>query len=200
MATVLGGSTPMTACPGSSPSGVAYSWLRLPRAVAKHAAHAVHRHRVPREPDQPPGGARLGIGRWVGAMRETDGEVVRRRRVLAEVGDGGDDLGELIWVFKVGREETVVPGGPAQRLDVAGEARDPHRHSGLLHWSGQELDALDGVVAAAVVHRRTGPGDGEDLKRLVQHLASQPIIELLAGLGQLAAEAVAAETDTEGEA
>jgi hypothetical protein len=55
-------------------------------------------------------------------------------------------------------------------------------------------------VAAAVVHRRTGPGGGEDLQCLVQHLASQPIIKLLAGLGQLAAEAVAAETDTEGEA
>jgi hypothetical protein len=120
--------------------------------------------------------------------------------VLAEVGDGGDDLGELIGVFKVGREETVVAGGPTQRLDVAGESRDPHRHSGLLNWSGQELDALDGVVAAAVVHRRTRPGDGEDLERLVQQLASRPIIELLASLGQLAAEAVAAETDTEGEA
>jgi hypothetical protein len=31
-------------------------------------------------------------------------------------------------------------------------------------------------------------------------MASRPIIELLASLGQLAAEAVAAETDTEGEA
>jgi hypothetical protein len=35
---------------------------------------------------------------------------------------------------------------------------------------------------------------------LVEHLASQPVIELLAGLGQLAAEAVAAETHAEGEA
>jgi hypothetical protein len=168
-------------------------------AVADHV-YTVHRHCVPRGLDQPPGGASLGVGRWVGARRETDGVVVRRRRVLAELGDGGDDLGELIWVFEVGREAAVVAGGPAQRLDVAGESGGPHRHSGLLNWSGQELDALDGVVAAAVVHRRTGPGDGEDLQCLVEHLASQPVIELLVGLGQLAAEAVAAEADAEGEA
>jgi hypothetical protein len=34
----------------------------------------------------------------------------------------------------------------------------------MLNWSGQELGAVDGVVVAAVVHRRTGPGDGEDLQ------------------------------------
>jgi hypothetical protein len=84
--------------------------------------------------------------------------------VLAEVSDGGDDLGELIGVFEVGREEAVVAGGPAQRLEVAGESRDPHRHPGMLNWSGQELNAVNGAVAAAVVHRRTGPGDGEDLE------------------------------------
>jgi hypothetical protein len=55
-------------------------------------------------------------------------------------------------------------------------------------------------VLAAVVHRLTGPGGGEDLQCLVEHLASQPVIELLAGLGQLAAEAVTAEADAEGEA
>ena len=140
------------------------------------------------------------VGRRVDPRRETDGEVVRRRRALAEIGDGGDDLGELIGVFKVGREETVVPGGPTQRFDVAGESRDPHRHPGLLHWSGQKLDALDGVVLAAVVHRLTGPGGGEDLQCLVEYLASQPIIELFAGFGQLAAEAVATETHAEGQA
>jgi hypothetical protein len=30
--------------------------------------------------------------------------------VLAEIGDGGDDLGELIRVFEVGREDADVPG------------------------------------------------------------------------------------------
>jgi hypothetical protein len=62
------------------------------------------------------------------------------------------------------------------------------------------LDALDGVVLAAVVDRLTGPGGGEDLECLVEHLASQPVIELFAGFGQLAAEAVAAQADAEGEA
>jgi hypothetical protein len=34
----------------------------------------------------------------------------------------------------------------------------------MLNWSGGKLDAVDGAVLAAVVHRRTGPGDGEDLE------------------------------------
>jgi len=29
---------------------------------------------------------------------------------VAEVGDGGDDFGELVRVFKIVREEAVVPG------------------------------------------------------------------------------------------
>jgi hypothetical protein len=85
-------------------------------------------------------------------------------------------------------------------LDVSGESRGPHRHPRPLHRSGQELDAVDGVVLAAVVDRRIGPGGGESLECLVEHLASQPVLELLAGFGQLAAEAVAAEADAEGEA
>jgi hypothetical protein len=50
--------------------------------------------------------------------------------VLAEVGDGGDDLGELIGVFKVGREEPswraarrsglTLPGNPATHTGTPG--------------------------------------------------------------------------------
>jgi hypothetical protein len=47
-----------------------------------------------------------------------------------------------------------LPGNPATHTGTPG----------ILNWAGQELDAVDGVVAAAVVHRRTGPGDGEDLE------------------------------------
>ena len=83
---------------------------------------------------------------------------------LAETGDGGDDVGELVRVLEIDREEAVVPGGAAQRFDVAGKSRDPHRHAGPLHRSGQEGDAVDGVVPAVVVHRLAGPRGGEDLQ------------------------------------
>jgi hypothetical protein len=190
----------MTGMPGQQLSGIAYSWLRLPpgRREARRAPRPARLLRAETPPStrwRPPWRRAPGRCR-VGGRRRCR----TARRVLAEVRDGGDDFGELIWVFEVGREEAVVPGGPAQRSDVAGKSRDPHRHPGLRHRSGQALDAVDGVVLAAVVDRRTGPGGGENLGCLVEQLASQPVIELLAGFGQLAAEAVAAEADAEGEA
>jgi len=55
-------------------------------------------------------------------------------------------------------------------------------------------------VLAVVVHAPAGPGSGEDLQRFIEHLAAPPVIELLAGRRQLAAEMVAAQADAEGEA
>jgi hypothetical protein len=55
-------------------------------------------------------------------------------------------------------------------------------------------------MLAVVVHAPAGPGSGEDLQRFVEHLAAPPVIELLAGRGQLAAEMVAAQADAEGAA
>ena len=82
--------------------------------------------------------------------------------MLAEAGDGCGDLGELVGVLKVDREEAVVPGGPAQRPDLAGEPRDPDRHP-LPHWPGKELNPVDGVVLAVVVHALARPGSSENL-------------------------------------
>ena len=120
----------MTACPGNGHQALPTHGSGCPRAVAEHAPYTVHRHRVPRELDQPPGGAGLRLGPRVGAGWETDCEVVRGRRVLAEVGDGGDDLGELIWVFEVGRKKPswraarrsglLLPGNPATHTGTPG--------------------------------------------------------------------------------
>lgn len=51
-----------------------------------------------------------------------------------------------------------------------------------------------------MVHRLTRPRGGEDLHRLVEHQAAQPVIALLAGPGEIAAIAVAAEAYPEGKA
>jgi hypothetical protein len=148
---------------------------------------------------QPPGGACGGVGGGVGAGRQRDRDVIRRGRVLAQAGDGGGDLGELAGIREVDREEPVVAGGAAQRPGFPGEPGDPDRHAGPLHRAGEELDAVDGVTRAAMVHRPAGPGGGEDLQRLIQHLAALPVVELLAGCGELGAEAVAAQPGPEGE-
>jgi hypothetical protein len=79
--------------------------------------------------------------------------------VLAQAGDGGGGLGELAGVLKVDREEAVVAGA---RPDLDREPRAPDRHP-LPHWPGKELDPVDGVVLAVVVHALTRPGSGEDL-------------------------------------
>jgi hypothetical protein len=55
-------------------------------------------------------------------------------------------------------------------------------------------------VVAAVMHDFARPCGGEDVQRLVEHLASDPVVKLLAGLGELAAEPVAADADAQGEA
>lgn len=82
----------------------------------------------------------------------------------AEIGEGVGDVGELVGMFEIDREEPVVPGGAADRFDVAGESRGPYRHAGELNRSGKEGDAVDGVVPAVVVHRLAGPRGGEDLQ------------------------------------
>ena len=94
-------------------------------------------------------------------------------------------------MLEVDREEAVVPGGPAHRLDVAGEPRDPYRDAGSLHGPGEKLDVVDRVVVAVVVvHRLTAPGGGDDLQCLVEPLAPNPVVDLLAGLRELAREPV----------
>jgi hypothetical protein len=55
-------------------------------------------------------------------------------------------------------------------------------------------------VLAAVVHRLTRPRGLEDLERLVEHPCAPPVVELLAGDRELAAEHVTAEADTERQA
>lgn len=100
---------------------------RLYRAVAEYASHLVERHCFRRELRQPPGGARLGVGRRIGAGWEGDGDVVRGRLSLADIGDGGDDVGELVRLFEIDREEAVVPGGAAQWLTLPGS---PAAHTG----------------------------------------------------------------------
>jgi GntR family transcriptional regulator/MocR family aminotransferase len=52
-------------------------------------------------------------------------------------------------------------------------------------------------VLASVVHWRARPGRRQDLQRLVEHACAPPVVELLAGDGELAGEAVAAEADPE---
>ncbi len=47
------------------------------------------------------------------------------------------------------------------------------------------------------MHWLAGPGGGEDLQRLVEHLAALPVVKLLAGRGELGAEAVAAQADAQ---
>ena len=187
------GAQPAVAC-----SRCGCPWLKVPpgRRGARRAprpARLLPARTPPSTRWRPPWRRASGLCR-VGGRRRCRS----RRRVPAQLGDGGDDFGELVRVFEVDRNEAVVPGGTAQRFDVSAESRGPHRHPGPLNRSGEELDTVDGVVLAAVVHRLTGPGGGEDLQCLVEHLASKPAIELLAGLGQLAAEAVASETDAKG--
>src|SRR5215472_17670689 len=128
--------------PASSLSGMTIlpRFCKVRRAVAKHAAHLVDAD-VGLELGQPPGGARRGIGRRVGAGREADGDVARRGRVLPVAGDDGGYRGELVGAREVDREEAVVPGGPSQRPGTGGKARYPHRHSWLLNRPGKELDA-----------------------------------------------------------
>src|SRR5215469_2572004 len=168
--------------PASSLSGMTIlpRFWQLRRAVAEHAAHLVDAD-AGLELGQPPGGARLGIGRRVGAGREAYRDVVRRGRVLPVAGDDGGYLGELVRAREVDREEAGLPGGLSQRPGTAGKARDPHRHSWLLDRPGKELDAIHGVVRAAVAHWLAGPGGGEDLQCLVEHLATPTVVELLAG-------------------
>ena len=126
----------------------------------------------------------------IDANGEADDEVVQRGRILSERCDHGDDLGELVGVLEIGGEEAVVSGGSPHRLGVAGEAGDPYRDAGSLRRPGKELDVVDRVVVAVVVNGLTAPGGGEDLQRLVEHLAPGPVVELLAGLRELASEAV----------
>jgi hypothetical protein len=54
-------------------------------------------------------------------------------------------------------------------------------------------------MLATVVYWLAGPGGGEDLQGLIEHLTPQTVIELLTGGGQLAGEVVAAQADLEGE-
>lgn len=93
-----------------------------------------------------------------------------------QVSERRDDLGQLVGVFEVDGEEPVVAGGPAQRSDPSGVPGDPYWHPRLLDRSGKEPNAVDGVVLAAMVHRLTRPRGGEDLHRLVEHLAAQSVI------------------------
>jgi hypothetical protein len=64
----------------------------------------------------------------------------------------------------------------------------------------QELDVVEEVVGAAMVDRLAGPGSQKDLKRLVEHLAPQSIIDLLSRPRKLAGELVSPETHSENEA
>jgi hypothetical protein len=59
----------------------------------------------------------------------------------------------------------------------------------LLEAHAAELDP--------VVYRRARPGRRQDLQRLVEHACAPPVVEFLAGDGELAGEAVAAEADPE---
>jgi hypothetical protein len=69
-----------------------------------------------------------------------------------------------------------------------------------LHRPRQELHIINEVVLAAMVDRLAGPRCREDLQALVEHLAADPIIDLLPGPRELPREPVSAQTDAEDEA
>src|SRR5256885_5112908 len=100
-------------------------------------------------------------------------------------------------MVEIGGKEALVAGCAAQRLAVAGEAGDPHRHAGVLQRSWPEAHAVDRVVLTPVAHRRTRPGSHQDLQGLVEHPRAAQVVELLTGDRELAAEAVAAKADAE---
>jgi hypothetical protein len=54
-------------------------------------------------------------------------------------------------------------------------------------------------VVAAKIHLLAGPGRCEDVQRLVEHLAPQPAVELLAALRELPGETVATHAEVEAE-
>ena len=119
---------------------------------------------------------------------------------LAEVGDDRDHLGELVGVVEVDREEAVVAGGAAQRLDASGErprprpARPAAGPVGAGTGCRRRCSARRGGAPARRTRRRRGSSSDSS------SIAAAPaVVELLAGLGQLVAEAVAAEADAEDE-
>src|SRR5262245_50123412 len=166
--------------------------------VAEYATHGVQGN-AGLELWQPPGRPGIGPGQRINSQRQSDREVVRRRRVRPELGDDVDRLGELIRMFEVGRDVAVESRGPTHRLDLAGEAAGPDRHAGPLDRARQESHVVDGVVLAPMLHRLPGPSGRQDLERLVEHPAPSPVVQLLAGLGQLAAEPIAPDAHAERE-
>src|SRR5215212_4928994 len=83
------------------------------RSVADHTAYLAHRHPVPRKLHHPPGGACRCVGRRIGAHRQRRDDVEGLLHVpsdlLANRGDLGDDLGELVRLLEVDREEPLEP-------------------------------------------------------------------------------------------
>ena len=107
------------------------------RTGGDHAAHPVEGQALGLDVGHAPGGAGGDVGRGVGAGRDRRDEVVRRRRVLAHRGDGGDLLGELVGTGEVDREEPVVAGGPLARAGLPGEAGDPDRDGAAAPVAGR---------------------------------------------------------------
>ena len=121
---------------------------RCRRTVAEHTTYLVDRHRVAGEVHEPPRGACRGVRRRIATRREGGDDVVRvravRARLVAQRGEVGDDLGELIRMLEIDGEEALVAGRPAERLGLAVEART---HTGTPgRWTGRGRNCMPSTV------------------------------------------------------
>ena len=173
-------------------------------SVADHTAYLVHRYPVPRKLHQPPRSACRCVGRRIGAHRQRRDDVEGLRYVppdlLANRDELSDDLGELVRVLEVDREEPLEPDGTPKRLSLSGVPAHPHRDPRPLNRPGQEPHAVDRVVLTTVVHGLARPGGRQDLQGLVEHPCPPAVIEFLSRDRKLVPGPVAAKADAERQA
>src|SRR4030095_12446642 len=144
------------------------------------------------------------IGGRIGAHRQRRDDVEGLRSIPPDLpanrGDLSDDLGELVWVLEVDREEPLEPDGSPKRLSLARVPTPPQRDPWPLNRPGQEPHAVGRVVLTTVVHGLTRPGGRQDLQGLVEHPCAPAVIEFLPCDRKLVPGPVAAQADAERQA
>ena len=120
--------------------------------------------------------------------------------VVARARTAGHRLGELVGGGEVDREEAVVGGRPGHRPAVARGTPRPTPGRDPRTGVGWKAMPSTWTWRAVVVHRLARPGGAQDGERLVEQLGPDPVVDLLAGAGVLAAEPVAAQARRRGRA